>query len=278
MLLAIDIGNSSISLGLFDTPDGGAGLTSARPQLGSKAKIAADPRRSADEYRITLNQLLRDGGYTPADVDAAVIGSVVPSLTHSLREAVARLCRPADGSELPIRTVGAGTRSGLILSVDDPAQLGADIVTNAAAAVWLYGAPVVVLDFGTATVLSCVDGSKTLLGVSILPGLQTSLDGLHGAAALLPNVELRCPESVLGRSTADAICAGVVYGSVAMAEGLVERALREAHLPEETPVVVTGGLAPLVLPLCRRPMHREEALTLYGLYRVFELTIRRERR
>lgn len=278
MLLAIDIGNSSISLGLFVTPAVGAGLTSARPQLGSKAKIAADPRRSADEYRITLNQLLRDGGYTPADVDAAVIGSVVPSLTHSLREAVARLCRPADGSELPIRTVGAGTRSGLILSVDDPAQLGADIVTNAAAAVWLYGAPVVVLDFGTATVLSCVDGSKTLLGVSILPGLQTSLDGLHGAAALLPNVELRCPESVLGRSTADAICAGVVYGSAAMAEGLVERALREAHLPEDTPVVVTGGLAPLVLPLCRRPMHREEALTLYGLYRVFELTIRRERR
>lgn len=278
MLLAIDIGNSSISLGLFDIPVPGGVKTNHRPVLHWTAKIAADRQRSADEYRVTLTLLLREGGYAPAMIHAVIIGSVVPSLTHSLREAVVRLCPPADGSELPIRIVGAGTRSGLILSVEDPAQLGADIVTNASAAVWLYGAPVAVLDLGTATVLSCVDGNKTLLGVSILPGLQTSLDGLRGAAALLPNVELRSPERVLGRNTADAICAGVVFGAVAMAEGLIDRALRETGLPDDTPVVVTGGLAPLVLPLCLRPMHREEALTLYGLYRVFDLTIRRERR
>ena len=209
-------------------------------------------------------------------MDAVALGSVVPALTHTLREALGRLCRRSDGTPVPLRTVSAGTRTGLVLQVDDPAQLGADIVTGAAAAVWLYGTPVAVLDFGTATVLSCVDANRTLLGVSIAPGMQTSLDGLRGAAALIPHVELRAPESVLGRNTADSVRAGVVYGTAAMADGLVERTLREAHLPPDTPVVATGGLAGLILPFCRRRMHREDALTLYGLYRVFALTARRE--
>lgn len=228
MLLVIDAGNSSISLGLFETPDVGApdgNTPGGRPALLWNVKIAADPQH---------------------------------------------------GTPVPLRTVSAGTRTGLVLQVDDPAQLGADIVTGAAAAVWLYGTPVAVLDFGTATVLSCVDANRTLLGVSIAPGMQTSLDGLRGAAALIPHVELRAPESVLGRNTADSVRAGVVYGTAAMADGLVERTLREAHLPPDTPVVATGGLAGLILPFCRRRMHREDALTLYGLYRVFALTARRE--
>ena len=273
MLLVIDAGNSSISLGLFETPDVGApdgNTPGGRPALLWNVKIAADPQRSADEYRLTLGLLLR------ADVDAVALGSVVPALTHTLREALGRLCRGSDGTPVPLRTVSAGTRTGLVLQVDDPAQLGADIVTGAAAAVWLYGTPVAVLDFGTATVLSCVDANRTLLGVSIAPGMQTSLDGLRGAAALIPHVELRAPESVLGRNTADSVRAGVVYGTAAMADGLVERTLREAHLPPDTPVVATGGLAGLILPFCRRRMHREDALTLYGLYRVFALTARRE--
>ena len=268
-------GYSSISLGLFETPDVGApdgNTPGGRPALLWNVKIAADPQRSADEYRLTLGLLLRDGGYSPADVDAVALGSVVPALTHTLREALGRLCRRSDGTPVPLRTVSAGTRTGLVLQIDDPAQLGADIVT----AVWLYGTPVAVLDFGTATVLSCVDANRTLLGVSIAPGMQTSLDGLRGAAALIPHVELRAPESVLGRNTADSVRAGVVYGTAAMADGLVERTLREAHLPPDTPVVATGGLAGLILPFCRRRMHREDALTLYGLYRVFALTARRE--
>ncbi len=279
MLLVIDAGNSSISLGLFETPDVGApdgNTPGGRPTLLWTVKIAADPQRSADEYRLTLGLLLRDGGYSPADVDAVALGSVVPALTHTLREALGRLCRRSDGTPVPLRTVSAGTRTGLVLQIDDPAQLGADIVTGAAAAVWLYGTPVAVLDFGTATVLSCVDANRTLLGVSIAPGMQTSLDGLRGAAALIPHVELRAPESVLGRNTADSVRSGVVYGTAAMADGLVERTLREARLPPDTPVVATGGLAGLILPFCRRRMHREDALTLYGLYRVFALTARRE--
>ena len=152
MLLVIDAGNSSISLGLFETPDVGApdgNTPGGRPALLWNVKIAADPQRSADEYRLTLGLLLRDGGYSPADVDAVALGSVVPALTHTLREALGWLCRRSDGTPVPLRTVSTGTRTGLVLQVDDPAQLGADIVTGAAAAVWLYGTPVAVLDFGT---------------------------------------------------------------------------------------------------------------------------------
>lgn len=126
MLLVIDAGNSSISLGLFETPDVGApdgNTPGGRPALLWNVKIAADPQRSADEYRLTLGLLLRDGGYSPADVDAVALGSVVPALTHTLREALGRLCRRSDGTPVPLRTVSAGTRTGLVLQVDDPAQL-----------------------------------------------------------------------------------------------------------------------------------------------------------
>lgn len=279
MLLTMDAGNSSISLGLFDLPDPASPdriPCDMRPPLRWKAKIAADTHRSADEYRVVLALLLREGGFTASDIRAVALGSVVPALSHTLREAVDRLCRRPDGTSVPVRTVGTGTRTGLILHVDDPAQLGADIVANAAAAVWLYGAPVTVLDIGTATVLSCIDGKRTLLGVSIAPGPQTSLDGLRGAAALIPHVELRAPKGILGRSTSDSVCAGVMYGTAAMADGLIAHALQEAHLPPDTPVVATGGLAGLVLPFCNCLVNREDALTLYGLYRIFDLTARRE--
>lgn len=279
MLLAVDVGNSSISLGLFETPDKnetGADTQGTRPALLWTAKAAADPQRSSDEYRMMLGLLLHDGGFAPSEIDAVSLGSVVPALTHTLRDAIGNLCRGTAGTAVPIRTVSAGIRTGLILQVEDPAQLGADIVTGAAAAVWLYGTPVAVLDFGTATVLSCVDANRTLLGVTIAPGIQTSLDGLRGSAALIPHVELHAPESVLGRSTADSVRSGVVYGTAAMADGLIERALQESHLPSDTPVVVTGGLTGIALPFCRHRMHREDALTLYGLYRVYALTARRE--
>lgn len=279
MLLTIDAGNSSISLGLFDLPNPTAPdrtSSSIRPSLRWNAKIAADIHRSADEYRVVLALLLRESGFNSSDIRAVALGSVVPALSHTLREAVDRLCRHPDGTSVPIRTVGTGTRTGLILHVDDPAQLGADIVANAAAAVWLYGAPVTILDIGTATVLSCVDGNRTLLGVSIAPGPQTSLDGLRGAAALIPHVELRSPGGILGRNTADSVCAGVIYGTAAMADGLIRHTLREAQLPPDTPVVATGGLVSLVLPFCRCRMNCEDALTLYGLYRIFDLTARRE--
>lgn len=266
MLLVTDIGNSSISLGLFDrkTPPGG------RPALHMIAKMSADTRKSADEYAVTLRSLLAAKNVDPASVSAACISSVVPQLTHTLRDAVCSLC------PVPVRLVGEGMRSGIGLSVEDPAQLGADIVTNAAAAVWMYGAPVITLDFGTATVMAAVNAAKSLIGVTIAPGLYTSLEGLRTAAAQIPYMELKHPPAVLGRSTVSATQSGIINGAACMTDGLIARILQEAHLPASTPVVATGGLAPLVLPACRTPIRLEPQLTLYGLWRVYTVTVERE--
>lgn len=271
MLLAIDIGNSSISIGLFD----GAASEGARPALLMKAKIASDSRRSPDEYRVVLRSLLSDAGYLPAGgmiaVTEVVIGSVVPSLTHDLRQAAAGLCPAAR-----IRVVGEGMRSGVLLSVDDPGQVGADIVANAAAAVWLAGTPAVILDFGTATVMTAVDAKRTLLGVSIAPGLRTALEGLRKEAAQLPYIELKKPASVLGRSTPSAAQSGIVFGSACMADGMIDRILSEYRLPPDTPVLATGGLCGMIVPLMTHKAVIEPDLTLYGLFRMSALTAAKE--
>ena len=174
MLLAIDIGNSSISLGLFD-------LTAAdpRPAPVLTAKLSAATGRTADEYAVIIRGLLTDRGYDGV-ITAAVMGSVVPQLTHTLESAVRRL---GGDAPIPVTHIGGGVRTGISLRVDDPASLGADIVTNVSAAVALYGAPVIFLDFGTATVCGAVNMSRELVGVSISPGVTTALEGLRAAAA-----------------------------------------------------------------------------------------------
>ncbi len=275
MLLAVDIGNSSISVGLFDL----TALQGGRPTLNLRVKMAADRQKSADEYAMTLLALLSAGGYRPDDITAAVIGSVVPPLTHTVRIAVDRLTAPVRGElPLPVTVMGSGVRTGIGLLVDEPSALGADIVANATAAVWLYGAPVIIVDFGTATVLSAVNANRALVGVSIAPGLHTALESLRTSAARIPYIELGVPGQILGRNTADSTRSGLVYGTACMVDGLIDRIPAEAHLPPDTPVVGTGGLLSLVASHCRHTLVEEPDLTLLGLWRVFSLTGEREGR
>lgn len=269
MLLAIDIGNSSISLGLFDL-----GATGPRPTPILTAKLASAVGRTADEYAVIIRGLLSDKGYDGA-ISAAVIGSVVPQLTHTLEAAVGKL-----GGDIPIPVthIGGGVRTGISLRVDDPSSLGADIVTNAAAAVKLYGAPVIFLDFGTATVCGAVNMGRELVGVSIAPGVTTSLEGLRTAAAQIPYMELKSPDSALGKNTTAAIRAGVVLGTACMMDGMIDRIRSELHLPPNAalPVVATGGLSELVLPSCTHRIQAEPDLTLLGLYFIYKATVERE--
>ncbi len=258
MLLAIDIGNSSICLGLFrgDT-------------LTATAKLSADTKRSADEYAVIIRGLLSAHGIDPQEITAAIISSVVPKLTHTVETALTWREAPS----LPIYVVGNGVKTGISLKVDDPSQLGADIVTNAAAAVKAYGAPVAVVDIGTATVISAVSDQKALLGVSISPGPAASLEGLRQAAALIPYTELDTPAAALGKNTPDALRAGLVMGHACMIDGMLDRIFAEYRLPESTPVVVTGGLASLVTTECRHELRYEEHLTLWGLYHMYTATV-----
>lgn len=288
MLLALDIGNSSISLGLFDlaptavpTADG---EVTARPVPLLTAKLSADTGRTADEYAVIMRGLLAEQGHTavtapavtaPA-VTAAVIGSVVPQLTHTLELAVQKLNR--GGEPIPVLHIGGGVRTGISLRVDDPAGLGADIVSGAAAAVKLYGAPVIFLDFGTATVCGAVNRTRELVGVSIAPGVTTSLEGLRTAAAQIPYLELKAPDTVLGKNTSASIRSGLIYGTACMVDGMIERICAEMHLPrnDALPLVATGGLAELVLPACRHTIVCEPHLTLLGLYYIYRATVERD--
>jgi type III pantothenate kinase len=244
--------------------------------------MAADRRRSADEYVITLRSILHGGGVDPCCVREVMIGSVVPRLTHTLcaaAEGLSPCCGEGSltGEEaLSVTVVGSGVRTGVSLLVDEPAQLGADIVCNAAAAVWLYGAPVILVDFGTATVLSAVNAGRALMGVAISPGLNTSLEGLQTAAAQIPYIELKSPGATLGRNTAASTRSGIVYGTACMVDGMIDRILAEAHLPPTVPVVATGGMCNLVRPFCRHTLVEEKDLTLLGLARIAMLTGERE--
>ncbi len=271
MLLCIDIGNSSISLGLYERT---ADSPSDRPKPTMTAKLSSDTGRTADEYAILLQSLLGDRA---SAVTAAVMGSVVPQLTHTMESAVRRIF---GGDALTVLHIGGGVRTGISLRVDDPAVLGADIVVNAAAAVHLYGAPVIFMDYGTATVMGAVNAARELCGVAIAPGLYTSLEGLRASAAQIPYMELSSPKSTLGKNTPAAIRAGLIAGTACMTDGMIDRVRRELKLAENDPcaVVATGGLAELVLPECVHDIHHEPELTLFGLYCVYEATQAREQR
>lgn len=269
MLLAIDVGNSSISLGLFDLT-----ATDPRPAPALTAKLSAATGRTADEYAVIIRGLLADKGYHGV-ITAAVMGSVVPQLTHTLEATMQKL---GGDTPIPVTHIGGGVRTGISLRVEDPAALGADIVTNASAAVKLYGAPVIFLDFGTATVCGAVNLARELVGVSISPGVSTSLEGLRAAAAQIPYMELKAPDTALGKNTTAAIRSGLVLGTACMIDGMICRIKEELRLPKNAalPIVATGGLAELVLPACTHEMIHEPDLTLLGLYFIYKATAERE--
>ena len=269
MLLAIDIGNSSISLGLFDLT-----ATDPRPTPALTAKLSAATGRTADEYAVIIRGLLADKGYHGA-ITAAVMGSVVPQLTHTLEAAVQKL---GGDTPIPVPPLGGGVRTGISLRVDDPSTLGADIVTNASAAVTLYGAPVIFLDFGTATVCGAVNMARELVGVSIAPGVTTALEGLRAAAAQIPYMELKAPDTALGKNTTAALRSGLLLGTACMIDGMIHRIKEELRLPKNAalPIVATGGLAELVLPACTHEIVHEPNLTLLGLYFIYKATAERE--
>ena len=229
MLLAIDAGNTNLVFALVE--DG---------VIRARWRIATDPRRTADEYAVWLHQLLALEGFTRADVEAVIIGTVVPRATHNLQV----LADKYFGVEALI----AGqppVEWGIELDVAEPRSVGADRALNAIAAHALYEGDLIVVDFGTATTFDVVDYGGAYKGGIIAPGINLSLDALVAAAARLPRVAIQAPESmtVVGRTTEDQMHIGIYWGYVAMMEGLVERMKREIGRPVQ--VIATGGLATL---------------------------------
>ncbi|HEX7784124.1 MAG TPA: type III pantothenate kinase [Sphingobium sp.] len=229
MLLAVDAGNTNVVFALVEGRD-----------IRARWRIATDPRRTADEYAVWLNQLLMLEGFTMQAVDAVIIATVVPRALHNLEVLSTKYFKvdPLIAGQAPVEW-------GIELDVAEPASVGADRVVNAIAAHHLYSGDLIVIDFGTATTYDVVDYSGAYKGGIIAPGINLSLDALVAAAAKLPRIAIAAPEdrSVIGRTTEDQMLIGVFWGYVAMMEGLVAR--MRAQIGRPVKVISTGGLAVL---------------------------------
>lgn len=250
MILAIDVGNTQTVLGLFD---GDA--------LGGHWRIATDAALTADELRIKIAGLLATEGLAWPDVSRVIVSSVVPKLTDAYEEVASKTTGAAP------MTVGPGLKTGLPIRYDDPREVGADRIVNAVAAIAAFGAPLVIVDFGTATTLDVVDAEGAYLGGAIAPGVETSAEALFSKAARLSKVDLEDPGTVIGRNTRQSVQAGLLLGEAAMVDGLVRRTWKE--LGTETKVIATGGLAERMAPLCETITDVDVDLTLKGLLLVY---------
>ena len=227
MLLAIDIGNTNIILGMFKDKE-----------LCATWRIATGIHRMADEYAVILLSLLRQQGLDAPDVTKVALCSVVPPLTAVFEELCQQYCHV---SPLVVR---AGVKTGVRIRMDNPAEVGADRIVDAAAAHHLYGGPVIIVDLGTATTFDTVSREGDYLGGAIAPGLSTAAESLFTRAAMLPRVELTRPERAIGTSTIAAMQSGLVFGYVGLIEGIIARIQQE--LGEKARVVATGGYAELI--------------------------------
>ena len=229
MLLAIDAGNTNLVFALV-----------RRGEIKARWRIATDPRRTADEYAVWLHQLLELEGYAKGDVEAAIIGTVVPRALHNLEVLASKYFHVE-----PIIAGQGAAAWPLMLDVDEPHNVGADRALNAIAAHAKHAGDLIVIDFGTATTFDVVAADGAYRGGIIAPGINLSLDALVSAAAKLPRIAIEAPagDSVVGRTTESQMLIGIYWGYVAMIEGLVERMKREIGRP--VTVVATGGLADL---------------------------------
>ena len=257
MLLALDLGNTNLTLGLFE------GDT-----LRHSWRLETVHTRTEDEYALLVRQLLEMEGFAAGDVDGAILASVVPSLTPTM----VRVCERSFGA--PPLVVGPGLRTGISVRYDPPKDVGADRVVNAVAAHARFSGPCIVVDFGTATTFDCVLADGTYAGGAIAPGIQLSMGALFSRAAKLPKVDLGRPERAVGRSTVESIQSGVYFGYVGLVDALVERIRAEMEEPE-VEVIGTGGLAPEIARDARTIRHVDLDLTLDGLRRIFHLNTRR---
>lgn len=253
MLLAIDIGNTNIVVGIFDGPT-----------LLSHWRLATDPKTTADEYGVLCRSLMARDGRIPECITGAIISSVVPALTETLESMVETSfgCTPI--------TVSSDLETGLILKYLNPKEIGSDRIVNAVAAHEKFRRDLIIVDFGTATTFCAVSGTGEYLGGVIAPGLGISAEALFSRAAKLSKVELARPKTVIGIDTAGSIQSGLIFGYAGLVDTLVHRI--ETEMGRSSFVIATGGLAQVIASEARTIQHIEPFLTLQGLELLYRRT------
>ena len=251
MILTVDIGNTNIVIGCFEGK-----------RLCFLERFETNQRWASLEYGVIFRETFSLYGMDASAVEGGIISSVVPSVTDTVKMAAERFT----GSRF--LAVGPGIKTGLKLAVDNPAQQGSDLVVAAVAAVHDYPVPQILIDMGTATTVSVIDKSGAFIGKMILPGVMVSLDALSSRAAQLPKISLEPPKKLIGSNKVDSMKSGILYGSAGALDGLIDRIQEE--LGEPCTLIATGGLARVIVPLCRNRILLDEELLLRGLLLLYE--------
>lgn len=251
MILAIDMGNTNIVIGCIDDDN-----------TYFVERMATDLLKTELEYAVSIKTVLELYDITVEDIEGVIISSVVPPLVHILK----RACRKVLNMEATV--VGPGVKTGLNIRMDNPAQVGSDMIVSAVAGLKEYGAPFVFVDMGTATTISVVDKQGNYIGGAILPGMNTAMDALVSKTAQLTKISMEAPKQVIGKNTIDCMKSGMVIGNAACIDGMLDRIFEE--LGYETRVLATGGLAGIVVPHCRREITIDDALLLKGLKIIYD--------
>ncbi len=249
MLLAVDIGNSSIKFGVFDIND----VTVVKHRFS----ISSNVSRTADEYELLIRQFLLINN--SPKINYCVISSVAPSITNSIYKAAYNI-----SSKAPF-IIGSGTHTGFKIRIDDPTELGADIVSNAAASLNLCDGPIVIADLGTATTLTAINRNNELIGSVIIPGAGLSMNALSDTAELLNKVSFKRPDKLIGTNSTDSITSGVINGNIFMIDGFI-RNLREQLCEDDVKLnlIATGGYCKAIVPHCRNKFRIIDDLTMIG--------------
>lgn len=252
MILVLDIGNTNVTIGVFDGE-----------KLLFVSRLATDRSRMEDQYVLELRDILNLYGMSPKEIGGAAISSVVPCLNTAYINAVKRLT----GAE--IVCAGPDVKTGITISAANRNTIGADIITGCAAAAHMYDGPFIVLDMGTATTFMLVDENKKLVGGAIAPGVGISLDALVGHAAKLTAIDLKAPPQIIGRNTAECMSSGIVNGTAYMIDGMCDH--MEEELGRKCYTVATGGLSGEIIKHCSRDIDYCGTLVLDGLRIIYDM-------
>ena len=252
MLITIDVGNTNITVGVFEDDE-----------IKATFRMTTKMPRTSDEYGMLLLNLLEQNEISPKDIDDAIVASVVPNVMHALESAIAKYLHIT-----PI-FVEPGIKTGIRIAIDNPKQVGADRIVDAAAAYGLYGGPVLVLDFGTATTYDLVDANGAFITGITAPGIQTAAKALWEDAAKLPEIEIKKPDSIMAKDTITSMQAGLVYGQIGQSEYIIREIKKESGL-SDIKVVATGGLGRIIANATDEIDIFDPTLTLKGMLLIYK--------
>lgn len=251
MILALDVGNTNIVVGCLD-----------KENIFLECRLSSDRNKTEAEYAVIFKNLLDVYNVDLSQIDGAIISSVVPPITDTLKNAVFTVT-----GYMPIE-VNVNMKHGLKFTMENP-EVGNDLTVVAVAAMDKFKPPMIIFDLGTATTISVIDKEGIFKGVSIFPGVKTAMNALFDNAAQLTAIKIEAPDSAIGTNTVESLQSGAVFGNVAMMDGMIDRI--EAELGYKTTVLATGGLAKFLIPYCRHEIYTDDSMLLKGLWILYEM-------